>query len=65
MYESYIIPSAIVIFLLAFVLGLNVGMMLMQGRNPKVAESLYSKTPVRRDRRDLSRRDFVLDFGLP
>lgn len=63
MYESYIIPAAIVIFLVAFILGLNVGMMLMQTRNPKVAASLFEKKTPRR--RDLNRRDFVLDFGLP
>jgi len=77
MYEGYLIPGAVILFLVAFVCGLNIGMMLMQQRNhgrflPDVASSLYQgkgvETAPSRHRsvgRDLRKRDFVLDFGLP
>jgi len=64
MYESYIVPAAIVIFLVSFVLGLNVGMMLMQSRMPRPNSTLYERKTASNSR-ELRKRDFVLDFGLP
>jgi len=77
MYDAYIIPGAVILFLVAFVCGLNIGMMLMQHRNSNMslqsAQSLYPSMqkqtqavpPHRKLNRELRKRDFVLDFGIP
>jgi len=76
MYDAYIIPGAVILFLVSFVCGLNIGMMLMQHRNNNVslqsAQSLYPSrvrsadaVPHRKMNRELRKRDFVLDFGIP